>query len=153
MRICPKCGTVNKNENVLCANCQEYIGAVKIEEDHDFAKNMVEKAARHAKTRNVVALVIFLTVYLSFLFFFAYLCYDTYGSLYYWMIQLPWYIPCLLLFVFPYNRVYQWYLRKKNKPLRVFDEYWTIAFRVAAVLYLLVLVELMYSGLGGHPRP
>ena len=152
MRVCPKCGTVNKNENVLCANCQEYIGAVQIEEDHDFAKKMVEKAARHVKIRNVVALIIFLAVYIGFAVFFANVCYETYGSLYYWLIQLPWYIPCLILFVFPYNRVYQWYLKKKNKPLRTFDEYWTIAIRVVAVVYLFLLIENMYSGLIGHPK-
>ena len=153
MRICPKCETVNKDENVLCANCQEYIGAVAITEDHDFAKNMVEKASRRVKIRNVIFLVIFLAVYIGFAIFFAKLCYETYDSLYYWLIQLPWYIPCLILFVFPYNRVYQWYLKKRKKPARPFDEYWTIAIRSVAVIYLFLLVNLMYTGLLNHPRP
>ena len=103
MRICLKCQTVNKNENMLCANCQEYIGSAPVVDDPDYGKRMVEHEIRRTHVRNTVALIIFLVCYAAFLIFFATVCYTIYGDLYYWLMMLPWYIPCLCLFIFPYN--------------------------------------------------
>ena len=145
MRICPKCQTVNKNENMVCANCQEYIGAVPIVDDPDYGKRMVEHEMKRLRMRNTVALTIFLVCYSAFLIFFATVCYKIYGDLYYWLMMFPWYVPCLCLFIFPYNRAYQWILRKRNQPLRPLSENWTIFFRALAVACLFVLCLEMYN--------
>ena len=145
MRICQKCQTVNKNENMLCANCQEYIGSAPVVDDPDYGKRMVEHEVRRTHVRNTVALIIFLVCYAAFLIFFATVCYTIYGDLYYWLMMLPWYIPCLCLFIFPYNRAYQWFLRKRRKAVKPLSEYWTIFFRVLAVAFLFVLCIEMYN--------
>lgn len=145
MRICPKCQTVNKNENMVCANCQEYIGSAPIVDDPDYGKRMVEHEVRRMHVRNTAALIIFLVCYGVFLIFFATVCYTIYGDLYYWFMMFPWYVPCLCLFIFPYNRVYQWILRKWNRPPKSLSEYWTIFFRALAVAYLFILCLEMYN--------
>ena len=53
--------------------------------------------------------------------------------------------PRLCLFIFPYNRAYQWFLRKRRKAVKPLSEYWTIFFRVLAVAFLFVLCIEMYN--------
>ena len=106
---------------------------------------MVEHEMKRLRVRNTVALTIFLVCYSAFLIFFATVCYKIYSDLYYWLMMFPWYVPCLCLFIFPYNRAYQWILRKRNQPLRPLSENWTIFFRVLAVVYLFILCIEMYN--------
>ena len=147
MRVCPKCQTVNKDENVICANCQEYIGSVPVHSDPYYGKRMIDHELKRQHIRNMIALGIFLFCYGVFLAFFATVCIAIYGDLYYWLMMFPWYVPCLLLFILPYNRIYQWILRKRRKPAKPLSEGWTVFFRSLAVLCLLGLCLEMYNTL------
>lgn len=150
MKVCPKCQAVNKNQNILCASCQEYIGAAEIIDDPTYGRRIIEHEVRRVKIRNTSALVLFLIVYAGFLIFFGTVCCTVFGDLQYWFAMFPWYIPCLILFLFPYNKTYQWVLKKRRKPIKPLSEYWTIFFRAAAVIYLFLLCVEMYNTIARH---
>lgn len=147
MRVCPKCGTVNKDERVVCAECQEYIGAVETSGDSTYAKQSVEAIAKKIQRKNWIHAILFIIVYILLICCTIPACFAAYGNLDRWLVLLPFLIPCAVLFFFPYDRVYRWILKKRGKPVRYLSENWTIFFRVIAWLSLLVMCMQFYDNL------
>ena len=147
MRVCAKCGTVNKDERVICAECQSYIGAVKVTGDSSYAKQSVEAVAKKTQRKNLIHMILFIVIYLSLGACMIPACLAAHGNLNRLLILLPFFIPCAVLFFFPYDRVYRMILRKRGKPDRYLSESWTIFFRVLAWLSLVVMYVQFYDNL------
>lgn len=139
MKICPACRAENKDANRFCANCQKYIGNVEPAASADSAKVLIQNVERRARRRQFISIGLFLLCYLAYLVFYAYLYYDVLGSLDLWFGLLPAYIPCLVVFIFPYDRFYVWIRRKLHKEPAHLSEYATIALKAAGWIYLFIM--------------
>lgn len=140
MKICPDCKAENKDSNRCCSNCQKYIGNVEsTADDYSTAERQIAAVEKRLRRRKYLSLAVFLLFYLIYLGFYAYLYYDVLGSLNRWYGLLPAYIPCLLVFLFPYDWAYGKLRGLFHKEPRPLSEHATIFFKVLAWAYLFIL--------------
>ncbi|WMJ24390.1 hypothetical protein RBG61_06900 [Paludicola sp. MB14-C6] len=139
MKTCPKCNAVNKDSQRLCVNCDSYLGNVASEYDDDYAEKVIMRSNRKSKTRSIITTVLFLLFYCSFLVFTMILSYDIFGGLERYFRYSLLYIPCLILFLFPYNKVYCWYRKKKKKDESYLADSFIAIFKAVAWIYLICL--------------
>ena len=147
MRVCPKCGTVNKDERVVCAECQEYIGAVEKSGTSDYAKRYVDTISRKVQLKNRIHLILFIVIYLLLISCTIPPAFGTDRNLHRWLVLVPFLIPCAVLFFFPYDRVYRVLLKKRGKPDHYLSENWIIFFRILAWISLIIMYVQFYDNL------
>jgi hypothetical protein len=139
MKICPKCNAVNKDTQPLCVDCDSYIGNVSPIPEGNYIDNAIAKSHRQSKIRKIVFTTLFLAFYGFFVFFTMTLCIQIYGDLKRYFLYSLLYIPCLILFFFPYHKVYCWYRKKRKKPEKYLSDTIISMFKAIAWVYLVIL--------------
>ncbi len=149
MRICPKCGTPNRDGNYYCRDCDTVLtGAKRVSGDEIIAHQM-KLADRREKNRKWLLLGIFSFVSLLVDGFMIYLAMGqthvdgTAFDLWKIFRLFPWYIPILFVALFDFDWLYGKILTACHKPIRHFPDAINtaiVAFAIAAWFYLECLI-------------
>ncbi|MEG2814490.1 MAG: hypothetical protein RSA79_07795, partial [Oscillospiraceae bacterium] len=136
MKICPKCQANNSDKNKQCVECQSFIGNVEISIEKDFMKNVMkrEKTSRIRK-RIIIATAIAL-YYICYNIWSASCCYKMFGNIDNYLKLLPLYLPCILIFFFPYDKLYCYIRKKMKKPQKHISDVFVTGYIAVGVLYL-----------------
>lgn len=139
MKICPKCKAVNKDTNKVCSNCGDFIPRNSDYVDNDYASTEIIKQSKRSTKQKVIinlSFVLFLIIYNIWAIAMNYV---EHGSLEYYLPLVIWYIPCLIIFLFPYDKVYCHYRKSKNKPPKHLSDFILLIFRSIGVIFTIFL--------------
>ncbi len=149
MKICPKCGTPNRDGNYYCRDCDTVLTGAKTTSGDEIIADQMRKADRRDKNRKLLLVGIFAFVTIVVDGFMIYLAsgqthvdgtpYDM------WQIYrlFPWYIPILFIALFNFDWInckIRAALHKPEKHLPDQINTAIIAFAMAAWFYLECLI-------------
>lgn len=145
MKECPECKAFNKDTNKYCSNCLKYLSNVESKSDAGYVDNLLKiQHKRHLKKRVIVASAL-LAFYLVFNCWSAMVCYDMFGNIDKYLQLIVWYLPCLPIFFFPYDKVYCFIRKKRNKPTKHIPDTFVVTYIAVGVLYLVIMYSQTYS--------
>ncbi len=149
MRICPKCGTPNREGNYYCRDCDTVLTGAKKVTDEEILSVQMQLADRREKNRKalLVGIFAFITVLVD-----AFMIYLASGQTHVdgtpfdmWQIYrlFFWYIPILFIALFNFDFLYgkiRTALHKPEKHLPDLVNTMIVAFAIAAWFYLECLI-------------
>lgn len=148
MRICPRCQMQNKKSEHYCVNCSQYIGNVAdTPYDENAVKNIIEKSEHKSKTKRNLLLCIPIGFLVSYNIFMMYICYSSFGNLDFYLKLVPYYIPILIIFILPYNKVYGYILKKRGLPKKNLSDFVLNIFRTIGIVLLFSMIVLIFDAI------
>lgn len=148
MKICPNCKSVNGDENKFCSECSKYIKGVEIIADDGAITRAVDRASKREFHIKVTAIIIFTIIYAAYNVWAIFMNLKLFGNIDSYLALSVWYIPCIILFFFPYDLVYTFCKSKfgKNKQNnKHLSDFVLMGFRSIAVLMLIWLYIKTYD--------
>lgn len=139
MKICPKCEAINKSTNKICSNCGEFIPSNSHYVDNNYATIEITKQSKRSTKRKIIINLCFIVFLIIFNIWAITMNYVEHGSLEYFLPLVLWYIPCLIIFLFPYDKVYCYYRKRKNKPTKHLSDFVLLIFRSIGVIFTVYL--------------
>lgn len=153
MRTCPNCNAINSDKNKFCVECNQYIANVKSNKDESYILDTIKKQQNQIFRKVWIVYILIGLFYFAFNIWAAIMCIDIHGDIKWYLYLLPLYIPCFIIFFFPYDKVYCKYRKKKEKPERHLSDFTLSMFHCVGVLYLLVMFFVIFDMLNNHNLP
>jgi len=137
MRICPKCKTQNKKSEHYCINCSQYIGNTPdTPYDESAIKNIIKKQDHRSRAKTALILSPFIVFYVAYNIFMMYICYKSFGTLDLYLKVVPFYIPIIIILIFPYNKAYVYIRKMRGLPEKNLSDFVINIFRAIGVVLL-----------------
>lgn len=145
MRICHKCNAVNKDNNRFCSECQQYIALEAVLPDGDYVKNAIKREDKRIFWRKTIKFSLLILYYIIFNAWAAYTCYGLFGSLDRFYTLMLWYLPCLAIFFFPYDKFYCSIRKNQGKTERHLSDFVIMIFMVIGIIYMAIMYAKTYD--------
>lgn len=141
MKVCPNCKVHNKNKSNFCANCGERIETIKKPKQKDnttyYNAIVVEPQEKNPRHHKVVFSLLFVLVFILYNIIAITMNYIVFGSLEFYLPIVFWYVPCFIIFFFPYNSLYRYFRKKHNKPAKSLPKLITLLLRAIGALLVI----------------
>lgn len=145
MKICPNCKAQNSDRAISCVECDKYLIGVDAIDDDITVKSVFEKSERKAFKKSLIIIIVVIGFFILYNIWAVWMFNKVFGSLTLYYPVLIMYIPCILMFLYPYD----WTYRKVRSVLKLSDkgipDWLAMIFRAAAVIFLLMLYARTYE--------
>lgn len=145
MKVCPNCGMANNSKARYCNQCEAYLGTVPIETEEVTVEQMVSRQDRQSRIKMILIGCCFILFFLIYNIWAVWMNLRVFGHLTYYFKLIPWYIPCLIVFFFPYDKVYGMIRKKQRKTEKHLSDFILMIFRSIAVLGLIQMYVSTYD--------
>lgn len=139
MKTCPKCQTENQNHKSYCIKCYLDISTVIPDISPNYVMLMI-KRIQEGIDKKIKKRVIFFISYICFFCIISLiLSHKFFGEIGRVAILIPFFIPAIILILFPYDKVYYNYNLKKKNIKKHISDFYLFGFRTVGCVSLILI--------------